>query len=99
MLLYDAATAKNLPLSRGSSLQVQQAHVLVQSTAHVVSPIAAAPSAQPIDMMRQKARKQAARKASAGVGMVVALDAAACLAEMLVMGSGLVEEVLVRQLL
>ena len=77
---------------------MQQAHVLVQSTAHVVSPAAAAPTVQPVNIMKQKAKKQAAHKSSAGVGMV-ALDAAACLAEMLVMGSGLVEEVLVKQLL
>ena len=79
-------------------LQVQQAHVLVQSTAHVVSPVAAASSAQPVNMIKQKAKKQAPPKASADAGMVVALDAAACLAEMLVMGSGLVEEILVKQL-
>ena len=79
-------------------LQVQQAHVLDQSTAHVVAPAAEPLLAQPVNRMKHKAKKQAAHKASAGARLV-ALDSAACLAEMLVMGSGLVEESLVKQLL
>lgn len=79
-------------------LQVQQAHVLDQSTAHVVAPAAEPLLAQPVNRMKHKAKKQAAHKASAGARLV-ALDSAACLAEMLVMGSGLAEESLVKQLL
>ena len=86
-----------LIITRVPHLQVQQAHVLDQSTAYAVAPAAEAPSAQPVNRIRQKVKKQAAHKASASAGMV-ALDSAACLAEMLVMGSGLVEEILVKQL-
>ena len=71
--------------------------MLVQTTAHAMAPAAVAASAQLVNMMKQKSKKQAAHKASAGAG-IVALDAAACLAEMLVMGSGLVEEVLVKHM-
>ena len=72
---------------------MQQAHVLDQSTAYAVAPATVAPSAQPVNKIKQKAKKQAAHKASASGGMV-ALD----LAEMLVMGSGLAQEILVKQL-
>ena len=76
---------------------MQQAQVLDQSTAYAVAPATVAPSAQPVNKIKQKAKKQAAHKASASGGMV-ALDSAACLAEMLVMGSGLAQEILVKQL-
>ena len=86
-----------LIITKVPHLQVQQAHVLDQSTAYAVVLATVAPSAQPVNRMKQKAKNQAAYKASAAVGMV-ALDAAACLAEMLVIGSGLVEEILIKQL-
>ena len=73
-------------------LQVQQAHELSIQTAHALSP---APATQPKSAARSNkaAKKQSMQKEPAAA---VALDAASCLAEILVMGSGLVEDVLVR---
>ena len=58
-------------------------------TAHAVSP-AAAPT--PRASSKKTPKKQSARKDG-----MVALDTASCLAEMLVMGSGLVEDVLLKE--
>ena len=73
--------------------QVRQAHELTLQTAHAVSPAQAATSKHGT---KKAAKRQSLQNGPAGLGRI-ALDAASCLAEMLVMGSGLVEDVLVKE--
>lgn len=67
---------------------VQQPHELNLKTAHAATPKSAAGS-------KKAARKQSTQNGAAAPG-VVALDTASCLAEMYVIGAGLVEEVLAK---
>ena len=73
-------------------MQVQKAHELSIETAHAVSPAATTSVGN-----NGKASKRLRMANGTAVDGPVALDAASCLAEILVMGSGLVENVFVKQ--
>ena len=70
-------------------LQVRQGHDLRIPTAHAVSPF---PQAKVTAGSKTAARVRGMQKGPAAV----ALNAESCLAEMLIMGSGLVEDALVK---
>ena len=78
-------------------LQVQKPHALDVALAHVVAPVSSAAKAP--DAWRRAGEKQGARSVdgAAGSALIVALDAEGVLAEMQVMGAGLVEEALVKE--
>lgn len=73
-------------------LQDQKAHELAIDTAHAVSPAAATSAGK-----SNKAAKRQRMANGIGVGGAVTLDTSSCLAEILVMGNGLVEDVFVKQ--